>query len=43
MIYKIFDKKSIVFADENDNMSNPKLAKEIHKQTIRKFEKSKVH
>ena len=43
MIYKIFDKKSIVCADENDNMSNPKLAKEIRKQTIRKFEKSKGH
>ena len=43
MIYKFFDKKSIVFADENDKMSNRKLAKEIHKQTTRKFEKNKVH
>ena len=42
MIYKL-DKKSSGGAIKNVNVSNKKLAEELHKPIITKFEKRKVH
>ena len=42
MVYKFFDKKTSDGANENENISNKELAKELHKP-IRKFQKRKVH
>ena len=47
MVYKFFDKKSSSLADKsasgsgikNENMSNKKLAEELHKPIIRKLNK----
>ena len=43
MICNVFDKKTAGGAAKNENMSNKKLGKELHKPAIRKFEKRKVH
>ena len=42
MAYKFFDKKSSGGATENENISNKKLAEELHKPIIRYFKKRKV-
>ena len=42
-VYKCFDKKTSVGAIKNKITSTEKLAGEIHKHIIRKFEKGKVH
>ena len=50
-MYKFFDKKSALPADKSassngvksKNMLNQELAEELHKPSIRKFEKRKVH
>ena len=42
MIYKFFDKKTSGNGIKNDNISNEKLAGELHKLIIRKFNKRKV-
>ena len=42
MVYKFFDKKISVKGIKNENISNQELAKELHKQIIRKFTKRKV-
>ena len=42
MIYKFFDKKTSGNGIKNDNISNEKLADELHKLIIRKFNKRKV-
>ena len=39
MVYKFFDKKTSGSGIKNENMSNQKLVKELHKPIIRKFEK----
>ena len=38
MVYKIFDKNSV-----GSDMSNEKLAEELHKPIIRKFVKRQLH
>ena len=49
MVYKFFDKKSASNADKFargvgvDTLENKKIAEELHKLIIRKFEKLKVH
>ena len=49
MVYKFFDKKSASNADKFakdvgvDTFENKKIAEELHKLIIRKFEKIKVH
>ena len=49
MVYKFFDKKSASSADKFargvgvDTLENKKIAEELHKLIIRKFEKLKVH
>ena len=49
MVYKCFDKKSASNADTFaksvgvDTLDNKKIAEELHKLIIRKFEKIKVH
>ena len=51
MVYKYFDKKSVLLADKsasrgaikNEIIYDNKLAEELHKPIIRKFEKRKVH
>ena len=49
MVYKFFDKKSASSADKFargvgvDTLENKKIAEELHKLIIRKFEKIKVH
>ena len=43
MAHKFFDKKSSGGAIKNENMSDKKLAEELHKPIIRKFQKQKVH
>ena len=43
MVYKFFDKKTSGGAIKNESMSNKELAEELHKLTIRKFKKIKVH
>ena len=42
MIYNFFDKKTSGNGIKNDNISNEKLADELHKLIIRKFNKRKV-
>ena len=42
MVYKFFDKKASGSGIKNENISNKELAKELHKLTIRKFNKRKV-
>ena len=39
MVYKFFDKKTSGSGIKNENISNKELAKELHKQIIRKFNK----
>ena len=41
--YKFFDKKTSSSGIKNKNISNKKLAEELHKIIIRKFKKGKVH
>ena len=43
MVYSIFEKKTCGGAVENENMSNQELAEELHKLSIKQFEKRKVH
>ena len=51
MVYKCFDKKFALLADnyasgsgiKNENVSNKKLAEELHKPIIRKFNKREVY
>ena len=43
MVYNIFDKKTAVGAAKNEIMQKKKLAKELDKLIIRKFEKLKLH
>ena len=43
MVPKFFDKKAFGRGINNENISNKELAKELHKPTIRKFNKIKVH
>ena len=43
MVYKFFDKRSSGGAIKNEDMSKQELAEELHKPTIRKFEKQKVY
>ena len=42
MVYKFFDKKTSGSGINNKNISNKKLAEELHKTIIRKFDKIKV-
>ena len=42
MIYQDFDKTTSGIGIQNENISNRKLAEELHKQIIRKFEKIKA-
>ena len=43
MVYIFFDKKSSSSGIKNENISNKKLAEELHKPIIRKLKKRKVH
>ena len=43
MAHKFLDKKSSGGAIKYENMSDKKLAEELHKPIIRKFQKQKVH
>ena len=43
MVYRFFDKKTSGSCIKNENILNKKLAKELHKQIIRTFNKRKVH
>ena len=43
MVYKFFDKEISGSGLKNENISNKKLAEELHKPIIRKFNKRKVH
>ena len=43
MVYKFFDKKTSGSGIKNENISNKKLAEELRKPIIRKFDKRKVH
>ena len=51
IIYRFFDKKFILLANKsasgmgnkNGNMSDQRLAEELHKPVIREFNKRKVH
>ena len=43
MVYNFFDKKTAGGAVKSRIMQNKKLAEELHKPIIRKFEKRKVH
>ena len=42
-IYKFFDKKTSGGVIKDEIIQNEKLAEELHKPIIRKFEKGKVH
>ena len=42
MIYQVFHKTMSGIGIQNENISNRKLAEELHKQIIRKFEKIKA-
>ena len=42
VIYTFFDKKTYGERAKNENICNKELAKELHKATARKFNKSKV-
>ena len=39
MVYKFFDKKTSGSGIKSDNMSDQQIAEELHKPTIRKFNK----
>ena len=41
MVYKFFDKKTSGSGIKNENISNKRLAEELHKPIIRKFNKEK--
>ena len=43
MVYKLFYKKGSGSGIKNENISNKKLAEELHKPIIRKFKKRKIH
>ena len=43
MVCKFFDKKTVGGTVKNEITQNKKLAEELHKLIIRKFEKRKVH
>ena len=44
MVYKFFDKKkNSGSCIKNENISNKKLAEELHKPIIRNFKKTKAH
>ena len=43
MDYKFFDKKTSGRTVKNKDISNKESAEELHKSTIRKFKKEKVH
>ena len=43
LVYNICNKKLLGSGVNEGNMSNEKLAKELHKPVIRKFEKQKAH
>ena len=43
MLYEFFDKKNIRWSNQNEIMSNKKLAEELHKPITRKFNRRKVH
>ena len=43
MVYKFFDKKSKGSGSKNEIKENQQLANELHKPTIRKFNKRKVY
>ena len=43
MVYKFFDKKSKGSGIKNEIKENQQLAKELHKQIIRKFKKRKLY
>ena len=43
MVYKYFDKKSSGSCIKNENMSDEKLAEELRKSIIRKFNRRKVN
>ena len=42
MVYKFFDKKTSGELVKNENISNKRLAEDLHKSIIKKFEKKKV-
>ena len=41
MVYKFFDRKTSGSSIENENISNKKLAEELHKPIIKKCKKKK--
>ena len=43
MVYNFFCKNSSGNGIKNENISNKKLAKELHKSMIRNFDKEKIH
>ena len=43
MVYKCFDKNTSAGTVKNENISHKELTKELHKTTIKKFKKRKVH
>ena len=43
MFFKFFDKITSGSGTKNENISNKELAEQLHKPTIRKFNKRKVH
>ena len=43
MVYQFFDKMTSGSTVKNETMQNKKLAEELYKPIIRKFEKRKVH
>ena len=43
MVYKFFNKKASGSGIKNENISNTKLAEELHKSIIRKFNERNVH
>ena len=43
MVYKFFDKKTSGSGIKNENIPSKELTEELHKPTVRKFNKRKVH
>ena len=43
MVYKLSDKKASGSGIKNENISNKELVEELHKLTIRNFNKRKIH
>ena len=43
MVYKFFDKRACGGTVKNEIISNKKLAEELHKPIIRKFDRREVH